>query len=80
MLTAGVVPNFDHHTVQINDRVRRIQRAPLPGYDLFQHAISEFGNEASRDDSIIHFLELIHDFPCAQALDIRGQNLIVNLR
>src|SRR6201999_2172760 len=70
----------DVDTVQIDDRVNRIERASLPDLYLLADRVSYSGDEGGRHLSAVHFLQMTLNLPHAQAPCIERDDLLIKAR
>ena len=74
-----VLMNFDHNTVEIENRIQAFQWAILPCLYLFVDSICDFTDETVGDVCAIHLMQCIRNITSRHASRIQGQNLLIQL-
>src|SRR5690554_1139816 len=75
-----VLSHLHRERVEPDDRVEGLQRAVLPGYDLFEHRGGHVRDERGRDLGVIEFLKMPLDLTGGHATRIEGDDLVIERR
>jgi hypothetical protein len=66
--------------VQINDRVQRLQWPALPRLGFVHRGIGDRRDQAGRDLSAVHLLQMPLYLPNGYATGVQGQDFVVKAR
>src|SRR4029453_6285808 len=74
---AALVAHFHHQSIQVDDRIYRLQRAALPRLHFLHHSVGDFADQCRAYFHAIHFLQVTLDIARRHATCEHRQNLPV---
>jgi hypothetical protein len=69
--------HLHHQSIQVNDRIDRIQRSRLPRLDLLDHGIRHVGDQSRRNLNLIHLFKMTLNLARRHAPSIKRQYLVI---